>query len=74
MGKFESTLKHMIWKHFETYGEIWKQFETHNLKTIETYGEIWKPLKTMEIWKLFQTHNFENHWNLWGNLKTFWNA
>ena len=68
---FENTLKHMIWKHFETYGEIWKQFETHNLKTIETYGEIWKHIETYgEIWKHFETHNFENHWNLWGNLKT----
>ena len=63
----------MIWKHFETYREILKQFETDNLKSIETYGEIWKPLKPMgKNWKHFERHYFENYWNLWGNLKALW--
>ena len=29
-------------KTIETYGEIWKHFETDHLKTIETYGRFWK--------------------------------
>ena len=41
MGKFESTLKYIILKTIETYGEIWKYFETDHLKTIETYGKFW---------------------------------
>ena len=67
MEIFENTLKHIIWKPLkpmgkfentlktiETYGKIWKHFET----------EIWKPLKTMGkfentlkhiIWKLFES-------------------
>ena len=54
MGKFENTLKQIIWKPLkpmenlethnlktiETYGEIWKHFETDHLKTIETYGKF----------------------------------
>ena len=60
MGTFENTLKHIIWKPLKPYGDIWKYFETHNLKSIETkwghwkifWNIIWKPLKPMR--------NFEN--------------
>ena len=57
MGNFENTLKQIIWKPLQPK----ENFETHNLKTIETYGDFWKH---------FERHNFENHWKLWGNLKT----
>ena len=40
MGKFENTFKHIILKTIETYGEIWKHFETGDLKTIETQGKF----------------------------------
>ena len=59
MGKFENTLKDIILKTIETYGE---HFETHNLKTIETYGENWKH---------FERHYFEDHLKHYGDLKTF---
>ena len=32
MRNFENTLKHIILKTIETYGEIWKHFETHNFE------------------------------------------
>ena len=40
MGKFENTLKDIIFKTIETYGEIWKHFETDDLKTIKTQGKF----------------------------------
>ena len=67
MGKFENTLKHIILKTIEIYGEIWKHFETHNFENTLKHM-IWKHFETYEeIWKQFETHNFENHWNLWEN-------
>ena len=60
-------------KSIETYGEIWKHFETHNFentlkhmirKHFETYGEIWKQ---------FETHNLktiETYGEIWKPLKT----
>ena len=41
MGKFENTLKDIILKTIETYGEIWKHFERDHLKAIKTYGKFW---------------------------------
>ena len=56
MRKFENSLKHI------NFGNTLKHII---LKTIETYGDFWKH---------FETHHFENHWNLWGILKTLWNT
>ena len=68
MGNFENTLKDIIWKPLKPM----VNFE-NTLK-----NAIWKSLKPMgDFWKHFETHfeniQFENHWNLWGILKTLWN-
>ena len=61
MGDFWNTLKHTIWKHFEThnmktietYGEFWKHFETHNLKIIETHHlQFLDLINTLLYWKI----------------------
>ena len=83
---FEDTLKHIIWKHFEThnmktietYGEFWKHFETHNLKIIETYGRflntLWNTFWKHTIWKpLKPMGNFENTLKhiIWKHFETY---
>ena len=55
MRNFENTLKHVILKTVETYGEFWKHFETHNF---ENHWNLWQILKT--LWNI----SFENHWNI----------
>ena len=47
MGKFENTLKDIIWKPLKPMGKFENTLKDIILKTIETYGEIWKPLKPM---------------------------
>ena len=69
MRTFENTLKHTTWKALKpmrTFEKtlkyiIWKHFETYEIfeKHFETY---------------FENIQFENHWNLWGILKTLWNT
>ena len=84
---FENTLKHIIWKQFETYERFLK-----TLWNIIWKHTIWKPLKPMGNLKKkhFETHylktlwntQFENHWNNWGifentethYLETIWNT
>ena len=65
MRNFENTLKHIIWKHFETYVRflktLWNTLFENTLKHI-----IWKHFETYEeFWKHFETHNLKTLWNLW---------
>ena len=61
MGNFENTLKHLIWKHFETHHlkTLWNTLFENTLKHI-----IWKPLKPMgDFWKHFETYYLKTLWN-----------
>ena len=57
MRNFENTFKHIIWKHFETYGRFLKTLLKHI---------IWKPLKPMGSFENILKHYLKTLWN------TFW--
>ena len=73
--QFWTPLKHIIWKHFETYGELKKNTLKHNLKIIETYEEFWKHFETYNLKTILNLSEiFENtlkHILKKYNLKTF---
>ena len=81
LGIFENTLKHIIWKHFETHHlkTLWNTLFENTLKHI-----IWKPFKPMgDFLETLWNTSFENHWKPMGDfwkhfetyhLKTLWNT